>query len=310
MRNWRVRSLRQNLRPLRRLPDLLPWRKRAPSQLKSAPLPRRPRCRKSICPTNGRPFSKRRVLARELANLPPLCQQRLRLDPRVTRRPGTWKSFKLARNLRLPRRPTHRRSPRSMLPAQHVQFRSNRNASPEKRGRSMRRPSPNKYQRLEFRRNLLSQSSPNSNWNRSMNSCWKRSHWCPRRLASPVCSRRCSTSFGPNWVRWARKTKTSKRTTTWASRFVRWGSSRKPSASFRKSPKPAIAAIWYERALRTPGNDPESTLALRYDLGVAQESAGEPEAALKSFSQVYAMNIDYRDVAERIAALQKPIRRS
>jgi hypothetical protein len=49
---------------------------------------------------------------------------------------------------------------------------------------------------------------------------------------------------------------------------------------------------------------------LRYDLGVAQESAGEPEAALKSFSQVYAMNIDYRDVAERIAALQKPIRRS
>jgi hypothetical protein len=29
---------------------------------------------------------------------------------------------------------------------------------------------------------------------------------------------------------------------------------------------------------------------------------------LKSFSQVYAMNIDYRDVAERIAALQKPIR--
>src|SRR6266700_3857748 len=207
MRNWRVRFLRQNrrprkppnrsrwrdrypksprnpprknLRPLRRLPDLLPWRKRAPSQLKSAPLPRRPRCRKSICPMNGRPFSKRRVLARGLANLPPLCQQRLRLDPRVTRRPGTWKSFKLARNLRLLRRPTHRRSPRSMLPAQHVQFRSNRNASPEKRGRSLPRPSPNKYQRLEFRRNLLSQASPNSNWNRSMNSCWKRSHWSPR----------------------------------------------------------------------------------------------------------------------------------
>ncbi|HYT22168.1 MAG TPA: tetratricopeptide repeat protein [Candidatus Polarisedimenticolia bacterium] len=80
--------------------------------------------------------------------------------------------------------------------------------------------------------------------------------------------------------------------------------------AFMDKGQPAIAAIWYERALKTPGNDPESTLALRYDLGVAQESAGEPEAALKSFSQVYAMNIDYRDVAERIAALQKPIRRS
>ena len=78
--------------------------------------------------------------------------------------------------------------------------------------------------------------------------------------------------------------------------------------AFMEKGQPAIAAIWYERALRTPGMDPESTLALRYDLGVAQESAGEAEAALKSFSQVYAMNIDYRDVAERIAALQKPIR--
>jgi tetratricopeptide (TPR) repeat protein len=78
--------------------------------------------------------------------------------------------------------------------------------------------------------------------------------------------------------------------------------------AFMEKGQPGIAAIWYERALQTPGNDPESVLALRYDLGVAQESAGEPEAALKSFSQVYAMNIDYRDVAERIAALQKPIR--
>src|SRR5438874_219223 len=80
--------------------------------------------------------------------------------------------------------------------------------------------------------------------------------------------------------------------------------------AFMEKGQPGISAIWYERALKTPGNDPESTLALRYDLGIAQESAGEPEAALKSFSQVYAMNIDYRDVAERIAALQKPIRRS
>ena len=78
--------------------------------------------------------------------------------------------------------------------------------------------------------------------------------------------------------------------------------------AFMEKGQPGIAAIWYERALKTPGIEPESVLALRYDLGVAQESAGEPEAALKSFSQVYAMNIDYRDVADRIAALQKPIR--
>ena len=78
--------------------------------------------------------------------------------------------------------------------------------------------------------------------------------------------------------------------------------------SFMQKGQPAIAALWYERALRTPDIDPESALALRYDLGVAQESAGELDAARKSFSQVYAVNIDYRDVGERIAALQKATR--
>ena len=78
--------------------------------------------------------------------------------------------------------------------------------------------------------------------------------------------------------------------------------------AFMEKGQPAIAAIWYERALLTPGMDTESKLALRYDLGVAQESAGDLDAALKSFSQVYAINIDYRDVAERIHSLQKPAR--
>jgi pilus assembly protein FimV len=76
--------------------------------------------------------------------------------------------------------------------------------------------------------------------------------------------------------------------------------------AFMEKGQPAIAAIWYERALQTPGIDSESKLALRYDLGVAQESAGDLDAALKSFSQVYAVNIDYRDVADRIAAHHKP----
>jgi tetratricopeptide (TPR) repeat protein len=73
--------------------------------------------------------------------------------------------------------------------------------------------------------------------------------------------------------------------------------------SFMDKGQPKIAAIWYARALEIPGLDQESLMALRYDLGVAQESAGDSSAALESFSQVYAMNIDYRDVAERIASL-------
>jgi tetratricopeptide (TPR) repeat protein len=75
--------------------------------------------------------------------------------------------------------------------------------------------------------------------------------------------------------------------------------------AFVEKGQPGIAAIWYERALQTPGLDQESILALRYDLGVAQEMAGDKAAAIKSFSQVYAMNIDYRDVSERISTLGK-----
>src|SRR3989442_5665843 len=75
--------------------------------------------------------------------------------------------------------------------------------------------------------------------------------------------------------------------------------------AFMEKGQPAIAAIWYERALQTPGIDPESTLALRYDLGVAQESAGEPVAALKRFFQVFPAKIAYLDVGAHIAALPK-----
>jgi pilus assembly protein FimV len=75
--------------------------------------------------------------------------------------------------------------------------------------------------------------------------------------------------------------------------------------SFNDKGEPKIAALWYQRALETPGLDHEAVLALRYDLGVSLEQAGESHAALDSFRQVYAMNIDYRDVADRIAVLQK-----
>ena len=46
-------------------------------------------------------------------------------------------------------------------------------------------------------------------------------------------------------------------------------------------------------------------MALRYDLGAALEAAGESKAALDTFRNVYAMNIDYRDVADRIATMSK-----
>ena len=74
--------------------------------------------------------------------------------------------------------------------------------------------------------------------------------------------------------------------------------------SFGDKGEPKIAALWYKRALNVPGLDPETILALRYDLGISLEMAGDSDEALDCFRQVYAMNIDYRDVSDRIATLQ------
>jgi len=75
--------------------------------------------------------------------------------------------------------------------------------------------------------------------------------------------------------------------------------------SFMDKGEPKIASLWYKRALEVPALEQETILALRYDLAIALETAGESDAALDSFRQVYAMNIDYRDVADRIATIQK-----
>jgi tetratricopeptide (TPR) repeat protein len=66
-----------------------------------------------------------------------------------------------------------------------------------------------------------------------------------------------------------------------------------------------IAIKWYCRALDTPDLDEEALLALQYDLGVAYEQAGDLPRALEKFAEVYAQNIDYRDVAEKIRTFRQ-----
>ena len=79
------------------------------------------------------------------------------------------------------------------------------------------------------------------------------------------------------------------------------------AVSFMDKGMPQIAAKWYARALEAPNLDEESTLALQYDLGVAFEQAGDMRNALDRFSEVYSQNIDFRDVAEKIRALQQKV---
>jgi tetratricopeptide (TPR) repeat protein len=67
---------------------------------------------------------------------------------------------------------------------------------------------------------------------------------------------------------------------------------------------PEAAVRWFEKALKVPGIDGETRVALDYELASAYETAGDKPAALRHFMDVYGTNIDYRDVAERIKALK------
>lgn len=66
---------------------------------------------------------------------------------------------------------------------------------------------------------------------------------------------------------------------------------------------PEAGIKWYEKALIIPSSE-ESRTALHYDLASAYEAAGDKQAALRHFTEVYGSNIDYRDVAERIKSLK------
>ena len=67
---------------------------------------------------------------------------------------------------------------------------------------------------------------------------------------------------------------------------------------------PEAAVRWYDKALKVPGIDGETRVALHYELASAFETAGDKPSALHHFMDVYGSNIDYRDVAERIKALK------
>ena len=67
---------------------------------------------------------------------------------------------------------------------------------------------------------------------------------------------------------------------------------------------PQAAIKWYQRAANLPAMDEESRMAVYYEMAAAYEAAGNRQAALDNFMEVYASNIDYRDVAERIKTLK------
>ena len=63
------------------------------------------------------------------------------------------------------------------------------------------------------------------------------------------------------------------------------------------------AITWLIRALDTKDISDEEHHGLWYELAKAYEANGNEEIAAKYFEQIYAENVDFRDVSERVKHL-------
>jgi tetratricopeptide (TPR) repeat protein len=72
---------------------------------------------------------------------------------------------------------------------------------------------------------------------------------------------------------------------------------------FMEKKMPNLALMWYKRALETDNLSDDERQGIWYEIGSAYEAAGDSEKAIENFGMVYAVNVDYRDVSERIQTL-------
>ncbi len=72
---------------------------------------------------------------------------------------------------------------------------------------------------------------------------------------------------------------------------------------FLQNGKANHAITWFIRAMETRNISDEENHGLWYELALAYEANGDDENAAKYFEQVYAENVDFRDVSERVKNL-------
>lgn len=67
---------------------------------------------------------------------------------------------------------------------------------------------------------------------------------------------------------------------------------------------PRAAVLWFKKGLEAPGHAEDEYKALRYELGAAYQQMGEISRALEIFTEVYGVDVSYRDVADKLQELQ------
>lgn len=67
---------------------------------------------------------------------------------------------------------------------------------------------------------------------------------------------------------------------------------------------PQAAVLWFKKGLEAPGRSAEEYKALQYELGSAYEQMGDLARAIGVFTEVYGVDVSYRDIGEKLNDLQ------
>lgn len=73
---------------------------------------------------------------------------------------------------------------------------------------------------------------------------------------------------------------------------------------FVQKKMPQAAVPWFKKGLDAPGRTADQYKALQYEIGSAYEEMGDLTKAVAAFTEVYGVDVSYRDIADRLESLQ------
>src|ERR1051326_1669216 len=73
---------------------------------------------------------------------------------------------------------------------------------------------------------------------------------------------------------------------------------------FAQKGMPEAAVSWFKKGLSAPGHSEDEYQALRYELGSAYEQLGDFKQAREAYTEVYGVDVSYREVADKLSQLK------
>ncbi|HYK22046.1 MAG TPA: hypothetical protein VEV42_15005, partial [Pyrinomonadaceae bacterium] len=74
---------------------------------------------------------------------------------------------------------------------------------------------------------------------------------------------------------------------------------------FMQKGMPEASVLWFRKGLSAPGHTEDEYQALRYELASAYEQLGDFKRAREFYTEVYGVDVSYREVAEKLSQLRQ-----